>query len=194
MEVKSIIRKVLEILQNVDLYSRITSNDATITLTSEEILERDIIIDCINLVQQNIATNYFNLIDTFQINNTYDVLPYSKISTLQIFNILSVKNTKNEVLKYTLKPSGIVTNKCDIVIKYAYFPNDVTINDNITTFPIGVSERIFVYGVVSEYMFVKGNIDEYNVWQNKFETEIENVKNNAKKICHSANLKRRRWE
>lgn len=194
MEVKSIIRKVLEILQNVDLYSRITSNDATITLTSEEILERDIIIDCINLVQQNIATNYFNLIDTFQINNTYDVLPYSKISTLQIFNIISVKNTKNEVLKYTLKPSGIVTNKCDIVIKYAFFPKDVTINDNITTFPIGVSERIFVYGVVSEYMFVKGNIDEYNVWQNKFETEIENVKNNAKKICHSANLKRRRWE
>ncbi len=194
MEVKSIIRKVLEILQNVDLYSRITSNDATITLTSEEILERDIIIDCINLVQQNIATNYFNLIDTFQINNTYDVLPYSKISTLQIFNIISVKNTKNEVLKYTLKPSGIVTNKCDIVIKYAYLPKGVTINDNITTFPIGVSERIFVYGVVSEYMFVKGNIDEYNVWQNKFETEIENVKNNAKKICHSANLKRRRWE
>ena len=187
MEVKNIVKKVLLMLQNDTLYNKL--NSETPTYTQEETSELNLIVGCINLIQQHISTNYFNLIENVELNNTYDVLPFSKITNKQIYKIINIKNNNNNNIHFVIKPNGIVTNKGHIVIKYSYFANDVAIYDNISMFPIGVNERIFLFGVLGEYNFIKGNFDEAKIWEDKFKTEMEQLK----MLSRVPDVARRNW-
>lgn len=187
MEVKNIVKKVLLMLQNDTLYNKMFVDNPT--FTQEETTELNLIVSCVNLIQQHISTNYFNLIDTVEINNNLDVLPYSKITDKQIFKILKIKDKNGNIINFVTNPTGIVTNKGEIVIKYSYFANDVTLSDKITVFGIGVSERTFLFGVLGEYNFVKGNFDEAKIWEEKFASEMEQLKSS----CKLANTSGRYW-
>jgi len=188
MKVKDIVKKVLILLQNDALSTKLSTDGAEFTISENK--EINLIVNSINLTQQKIATNYVNLYDTVKVTNTSDLLSYSKITSKHIFNIISVKNSIGEKLHFVAQPTGIVTNKGVIVIKYSYFPNDVTVSDNMTCFETQVNERIFVYGALSEYLFVKGNFDEAQMWEEKFNNELKQFQISKKDY---ANLKPRSW-
>lgn len=180
MEVKNIVKKVLIMIQNDSLADKISQE--SYTLTTDEQKEIDLIINSINLTQQNIATKYYSLIDVVKVTNSTGEIKYSDITSQHIYNILSVKNAKNANLKYVLKPTSIVTNVGDNVIKYSYFPQDVTINDNLSVLSVKISERAILYGSISEYLFVKGIFDEAEMWEKKFKDEVNqiiNIRKNA---------------
>lgn len=180
MEVKNIVKKVLIMIQNDSLADKISQE--SYTLTTYEQKEIDLIINSINLTQQNIATKYYSLIDVVKVANTTGEIKYSDITSKHIYNILSVKNAKNVNLKYVLKPTSIVTNVGDIVIKYSYFPQDVAINDNLSVLSVKINERAILYGAISEYLFVKGIFDEAEMWEKKFKDEVNqiiNIRKNA---------------
>lgn len=180
MEVKNIVKKVLIMIQNDSLADKISQD--SYTLTTDEQKEIDLIINSINLTQQNIATKYYSLIDVVKVTNSTGEIKYSDITSKHIYNILSVKNAKNANLKYVLKPTSIVTNIGDIVIKYSYFPQDVTINDNLSVLSVKINERAILYGSISEYLFVKGIFDEAEMWEKKFRDEVNqiiNIRKNA---------------
>ena len=66
----------------------------------------------------------------------------------------------------------------------------MAVSDNLTCFETQVNERMFVYGALSEYLFVKGNFDEAQMWEEKFNNELKQFQIGKKDY---ANLKPRSW-
>jgi hypothetical protein len=106
-----------------------------------------------------------------------------------IYDIVSVKTLSGKDINYVLTTNGIVVKSGTYIVKYTYFPKDVGYDDVISNFPTKVSERIFVYGVVSEYLYVKGVFDEAQMWEERFKNEMQSLIRPQK----SAKLKMSRW-
>lgn len=183
MEVKNIIKKATSII-DVNLYEAI-ENDNLNELQQKEIR---VLVNCVNLTISNIASNYFKLYDGIEIDNLNGIIPYSKISSRQIFDIVSVKKS-TEKQPFTIKSNGLNTTKGKVTIKYSYFPDDVDYDGVVDCFPVKVSERVVVYGVLSEYLYIKGLFDEAVAWEDRFKKEMKSVSRPQKNI----NLKKRGW-
>lgn len=184
MLVKEILKKVVNYTCNYELYDAISKD----TFSDSQQKEINLLIDCVNLTNCNIATNYVKLIDSKEMYNS-GTINYSKITNQTIYDIISVKSKSGKVLDYVLTSSGINTSIGFVTVKYSYFPADLEYGDTLTNFPTKINERIFVYGVISEYLYVKGVFDEARVWEEKFKLEIQSLlRQQNPKI-----IKQRRW-
>lgn len=188
MNVLDIVKGVLITIQNDSLVKKLESESEV--LTSEETAEVDLIVNCINLTIQKIATNYIPLIEEVSLKVSDGIIPYSSITQKQIFNILSVRNNKNQKLLFEIKPTHIVTGCGDIVIKYTFIPKNLKISDNIDCFKTKISERIMLYGVLDEYLLMKGNFSESDIWNERFLSEIRLI-TRTQKLYRSTRA--RRW-
>ena len=185
MLVKEIIKKVLNYTGNYELSNAIESGEYTTTQQRDI----DLLVDCINLTNSNIATNYVKLIKSKKVQNTTGIISYSKVTNEMIFNIISVTTSGGEKVNFTVKNDGIETKKGEVIIKYSYFPADVQLEDSILIYPTKVNERIFVFGVISEYYYAKGVFDEAQIWEEKFKLEMRNIM----RIPTCRIIKKRRW-
>jgi len=183
MEVKNIIKKVASIV-DVNLYESI-ENESLNELQQKEIKH---LVNCVNLTISNIASNYFKLYNIVEVVNDNGIIPYSKISNNAIFDIVGVKNSTGKQ-SFVLKQNGLSTVKGKLTIRYTYFPEDVDYDDVVNYFPVKVSERVIVYGVLSEYLFIKGLFDEALVWEERFKTEMKSI--NRLQKC--VNIRKRSW-
>ena len=185
MIVKNIIKKVANLTGDTILRDAIESN----TLSTEQQKEISLLVDCVNLTNSNIATNYVKLYATKKIVSYSDLITYSSITNETIYDIVSVKNSYGKDVNFSLTTSGIEVKAGTYYVRYTYFPKDVEYEDEITNFPLKISERIFVYGVVSEYLYVKGVFDEAQMWEEKFKLEMKNTQRQQKNL----KIKSSRW-
>lgn len=185
MIVKNIIKKVVNLTGNNALSEAIESN----SFSSEQQQEINLLVDCVNLTNSNIATNYVKLYATKKITNYSDIINYSNIANNMIYDIVSVKTLSGKDVNFALTTSGIVVKNGTYIVKYTYFPKDVDYDDTITNYPIKVSERVFVYGVISEYLYIKGVFDEAQMWEERFKNEIISTLRQQK----NTKLKMSRW-
>ena len=185
MEVKNIIKKVCNLISDEVLLSAIESG----TFTEEQQKDINLLVECVNLTNINIATNYVKLIDVVSVDNYSGQIYYQSISQRHIFNILSVKNERNKEVDFEFNGTGISADKGKIKIKFTYFPEDVDFYDEIKNYPMKISERDFVYGVLSEYLYAKGVFDEAKIWEERFKNEMQSKMRNQKQI----NMRVSRW-
>lgn len=184
MLVKNIIKKVAKLINNADIASAIDNN----SFSDAQQKEITLLVDCVNLTNANIATNYVKLYDVKNINNTNGVVNFSKITSDAIFDIVSVKHGGKDVA-FSITSSGVLTKKGELTIKYTYFPKDLGYEDSVENYPTKICERNFVYGVISEYLFAKGVFDEALVWEERFKNEMKTATRPQKTIL----IKKGRW-
>lgn len=184
MLVKNIIKKVLNLTHNYELAEAL---DGELTTTQEN--EKKLMVDCVNLTNCNIATNYVKLYAVKKVRNSSGTITYSSVTSKTIFDIVSVKTVTGTSIDFDLNTGGIVTKVGDVVIKYTYFPDDLLYDDAIDNYPTKINERIFVYGVMAEYLYVKGVFDEAQMWEEKFKLELQS----CLRPQRNAKIKRRRW-
>ena len=185
MLVKEIIKKVANYTGNFELYEAIKKD----VFTEQQQQEINLLVDCVNLTNSNIAANYVKLYDTVEINNTSGTILFSKVSNKTIYQIITVKNSNNFKIDYSLTNNGILAEKGKLYVTYSYFPDNVEYNNSITNYQIKINERNFVYGVIAEYLYVKGVFDEAQIWEEKFKLEMKNLMKSQRSIL----LKQRRW-
>jgi len=185
MEVKNIIKKVAALTNNIELVNAIENNN----FTPEQQEEINLLVDCVNLTNSNIAANYIKIFNIKKINNNKGTISFSSISTDLIYEVVSVKDSSGKDVNFTITPSGIITKTGEVSIRYSYFPKDVEFSSVITNYPTKISERNFVFGVISEYLYVKGVFDEALVWEERFKNEMQSLVRTQKSIV----TKSRRW-
>jgi len=185
MEVKNIIKKICSLINDDQLLLAIENN----TFTDDQQKEINLLVECVNLTNVNIATNYSKLIETKTINNYSGVIKYSSLTNEAIYSIVCVKNENGRDLDFSLTTSGINTKKGTVSVKYSYFPKDVEYYDSIDNYPTKISERDFVYGAISEYLYAKGVFNEAQVWEERFKNEMQSKLRAQKNI----RLRTSRW-
>lgn len=187
MLVKNIIKKSAEFL-NLNNVKKYLDNELEITDEIESDINTFLL--SVNMVNNTIASSYIELISDVEIDVSDGLIPYSEISDKSIIEIKSVTTTGGEKIDYKLYPEGVKIDEFSKVkIEYTYFPSEVTIDDEIDYF-LKVNEITFAMGVVGEYLYIKGAIDDASVWDKRFKQSLFNVIRPKRNIV----LPAKRWE
>ncbi len=186
MTVKQIITDVAYLLDDNRLLTAINTDNFAGHLQNEQ----NLLVKCVNFVNNIIATDYFPLISSKKLLTNVNTVPFSDITKSTIFDILQVKDDYGYVTPFKVTNEGVETVKGNITIKYAYLPEDVTYDSSITAYPIKINTRIFAYGVASEYLFIKGNYDDGEIWEERFKNAMKALQRTRKNVV----MPKRRWK
>ncbi len=171
------LKEIEEIFRNVDIINDVDNDDL------------ELLLNCVNLVCNTIATDYINLTKSVNVDNTSGVVAWKDISENQIYKILKVKNCYGQTIPFRAISDGVECEKGNVKIIYSYFPKDYEYNTEIIEFNSSLTERIFAMGVVSEYLFIRGNSNDASIWEDRFKNAMRNVVRTQKEIV----LPKRRW-
>ena len=168
-------------LDDTDVASAISNNNTTPYQDKVQLL-----IFCANQIANVISTDYLHIYKTKTIASTGSI----NINTIDSNGIINIINVKcgGRNIDYEIVDGAIKTIEGTIKIKYTSQPTAFTaISNNVTEFP-QVPARIFAYGVAAEYLYIKGNIEDANSWNNRFVSAIKGLQR-GKNIV----MPKRRW-
>ena len=167
---KNILIKTAEILNRDDIISELNSENSNSSELQNDIFR---LISYYNFTIEKLCENYFSISHTQSIhsdkNRKISFLNF-KYQPLRIYSV--TKNNKkvfhSEFSKYILVPEAC----CNYEISYTYLPDHLTnLNDKVEL-PRGISTKMICYGIASEFLACKNNIDKSEYWNNKFMLEI----------------------
>lgn len=179
MLVKDIIKKSAKILEFDDVIDYYSTNPETIPDEVSEKINKLLL--AINLVNNTIASLYFEIVGSKVIDCKDGVIPYSSITTNEIVEIKNIYENNGLPIKYKVLSDGVHVASGLYKIVYSYLPSEVDEDDNINYYT-KVNSTLFSYGVVAEYLFLIGNINDAYIWDNKFKDEILSLIKTKKNI------------
>jgi len=186
MIVKNIIKMSAEFLDLKNVIKYLSDEIES----SEDVLEEvSNLLLGVNMVNNNIASSYIELIGEKKINCKKLVIPYSEISDKSIIEIKSIVSTGGKKVGFKIMPDGVSLDSVgDYVITFSYFPEKVTLDDEINYY-LKLNEITFAMGVVGEYLYIKGVIDDAYMWDKRFKNTMFNLLRPKRNIVMPA----KRW-
>lgn len=192
MYVKDIIKSVADILDLTEIKDYLnelnnastdenTDSDSTDSSTSSstnestEIVVPDTLNDlllAVNITNNNLASNYYELLAKTNVVSSNSIIKFSKITDKNILEIKSIEDINGAKLDFKIMSDGIhLFQDCSCVVEYSYLPDEVKFDDNIDYY-LKVNTLLFSYGVASEYLFLKGDIEDAYNWDLKFKNTL----------------------
>ena len=158
-------------------------------LTKQDEAEINTLLCCLNLVINQVATEYINLKNTIKISSISGKIYYSSLSNNVVVDVLKV--TKNGVpIKFEVCADHIKTESGDLEVEFVYQPSSCSsVLSNIDFENFKINERVLSYGVVAEYCFLNGNYDDAAIWDNRFKNSLSNLNRARREI----KIKQRLW-
>ena len=176
MTVKDLIKTTATILQLDAILSSGYFTMSTVKLTTEEDKQLQELLASLNMVNNIIATEYIPLLAETTCTVTNGKINYTSIDRNRaILNIKKVRSTDGTVLTFTCYPTYLKTEGSQVVVTYAYYPATLTETDNVTTYGIQLSDRVYAYGMAAEYCFINGMYDEASMWDKRFKDALKGV-------------------
>jgi len=158
-------------------------------LTDEVLEDLDNLLLSVNMVNNNIASSYIELNSTKELFVKNNLVKFTEISKRPIIEIKSIKNNGYGDIAYKVFPEGVEVEKVGhCFIEFTYFPDKVEIDSEINHY-LKLNEMIFAMGVVGEFLFIKGAIDDAYMWDKRFKTAMFNLLRPRKNIV----MPKRRW-
>lgn len=183
MKVSEIVKETAKILNLKEVIDSINENE-----TDNE--ELQCMLMAVNFVNNNIASNYIELIGEKEVyaNNT-GVIAFKDICKNGIIEIKSITSKRDgDNVSFTIKSDGVHVDSGEYVINFSYFPVELSFDDEINYYT-KMNVNLFAMGVVSEYLFLKGDIEEAHAWDKKFKQSLMGVL----RFKRSLVLPKRRW-
>lgn len=186
MKVKNIFSNVCKYLNLDELFEY--CNDQSISPSQDVLDDYEKMLLAINMTNTTIASLYFDILEEKQIVCMDGKIKYSNITDKDIVDIKYVLDTDGNKINYSAMSDGINLNDGTYKIVYSYLPKEVEIDDEITYYR-KISEALFSYGVVAEFLFLKGDLNEAYIWDKKFKEELFALSRPRKNI----NMPCKRW-
>ncbi len=185
MKVNEVLRLSSIMLQLYDIEDVLKHTNILVDVDNTDL---KLLLSCINLACNTIATDYINLVEKKEVVCDDGFVPFQSISDNQIYKILSVKDSFGHKIPFRISSNGIEIESGRVQIVYSYFPAEVNYNDDVANFA-GLTERVLAYGVASEYLFIKGNFDDAAIWDDRFKNALRALV----RTKHEVVMPKRRW-
>ena len=187
MFVKNIVKTSAEYLGLKDVVKFLNSE---VEATEQVLEEIENFVLAVNMVNNNIASSYVELLSSAEVDKVGSLIKYTDITDKSIIEIKKIESYDGASLNFKLLPEGVVVEGASsCVVEYSYFPTRVGIDDEITHF-LKVNELVFSLGVVGEYLYIKGAIDDAYMWDKRFKSSMFNLLRPRRNI----EIPARRWE
>jgi hypothetical protein len=188
MEIVNIIKNACVFLQKDELIDT-TELGGDSTSTEAQKKELNMLLRCLNLVYNQIATDYIPLIKTEKITPINGEILFSDLDK-KILDIKRIQDKFGIRVNYKLYPDKILTINGEVEITYSYEPEEITsLEMDMESFSEKLTERVMAYGVAMEYSFISGLHDDASIWETRFKDGLLIA---ARKKSESR-LPNRRW-
>lgn len=157
-------------------------------LTKNETKDINNILDCLNFVTEEIATEYLPILKTKELYLSDGTIPINQIDE-NLFEIVSVKSKLGKTLRYAITNSKLVCLASRVEVTYKVYPTLITLNGQAEDFGGKLSARVLAYGVASEYCFLEMLYDDATLWENRFKNALFSLQRKKGEI----KLKKRGW-
>ena len=128
------------------------------------------LLTCFNLVENELALDYFTLKKTDIMMTTNGRVKFSDLTYAPV-HIIDVTNAENQSYEFSLYADYLQTVSGSVKVTYSYTPNKKTI-DETSDFSLEVSTRLMSYGVAAEYALMIGAFEEAALWDKKYKDAI----------------------
>lgn len=185
LQVENIIRNSAVLLNDEQFLREYDLNE--LSAQSQTILDR--FVECVNIINRQIATKYCPIKNKKVLKSNNGKILLSLITSEEVIEITQVLLNDDKIM-FTIENGYLVTNTQGVLtFYYNIMPKTLTKSDVINYYYNRVNENIFAYGVVSEYLYIMGNIDEAKIWEEKFENAISSAGTIRKGVI----MPQRRW-
>ncbi len=186
MTVKDILITASTLLNRNDIKNYINGNAVDNYNQVEE--DFNLLLNCYNLVEEEISTDYFRLKDT-QTFTVVDGVVKCEDFKNNVLSVLSVKNLNGNAVNAEIKPDGIYTRENVIVVEYTFVAPFKTLEDKSSFINTTITKRALAYGAITEYSLIKGDYEEAVTWHKKYITALTSSLANKK----VKKIKERKW-
>ena len=183
ISVKGVLKSVVGLLGLSDLVPYFSGENISVG----GMQEIDNLVVATNMAIGNIAANYLSVYDKVKVVAKDENIKFSNITDKAILQIKRVTRNGDKI-DFKVRNDCLELSNGECEILYSYFPDMVTINDNIDYFG-KLNELLFAYAVAAEYLFLKGQIDDAYMWDKRFKASILSIQRPAKNIV----MPKRRW-
>ncbi|MEG2159472.1 MAG: hypothetical protein RRY18_06280 [Clostridia bacterium] len=190
MEVKKILQTVNRLLK-LDLSDSLFNktaldNELTSELNYGSTLSK--LVDCANLVIDDLATKFYPIKDTLWYVSVDNIIPYAVFSG-QLHEVVKI-TIDNEHIDFTNCEQGV---KCGcngkMEITYLRRPAPIDFLSNVFVGSPKITTFTLAYGVCAEYCLLEGLYDDMSIWDNLYKVSLSAVSVD----CREKKLPCRRW-
>lgn len=166
MTVLSIIKIVCDFVGESELILKLSDEES---LTAVEKDKVDKMIRCLNLVNQQISTDYIPNLVKEEVDFV-DKIFFSSLSKNNIIRVNEIRNRFSFKMKFKSYNDYVEFNGKAKTIIYSCLPEDVSaLDDEIQG---NIPAYVYAYGVASEYLLMDGVSEDADIWQEKYKQAL----------------------
>ena len=144
---------------------------------------RNNLVRCYNLVEQELATDYFPILEVDKFFHVEDKIYYKDFSR-KPYMLKGIQDFHGDSVSFRLAPEYINLiknyNGGTFFVKYYYLPEDKELYSNSTYGAEYIS--ILKYGIAAEYCLTNGDFEQAKIYSDKYKERIK-LKGPKKKKC-----------
>ncbi len=149
---------------------------------TKDIKDQDLLVKCYNLVEQELATDYFPILEVDKHFNVGERIYYHDFSR-KPYMIRSIQDFRGDKVNYRLFPEYLAIQKNydggTFFVKYYYLPEEKELYSHSTYGAEYI--HILKYGVAAEYCLAIGNFELAKIYSDKYKERIK-IKGAKKKL------------
>ena len=181
MLVKDIIKIACSFTDNNELASALDGN----SLTQDQTLIRDCLVNCFNLVNNEIASEYLPYLKSETIETDNFKINFTSFSE-KLREIISIKDSYGNNVKYKVFESYVMVFFFYVTICYSFLPSSLSISSQFSSL---LPERVFAYGIAREYYLGQALFDDADIWEKRFKNALMVLIRKKSEIV----MPKRRW-
>ena len=182
MLVKDIIKLACNFTENEEIASKIEENAV---LGDDESLVVESLINCFNLVNNEIASEYLPYIKSERMQTNNFKIFFTDFS-YDLCEIISIKDKNGRSLKFKIIDNYVMVFAKEVDVIYSVIPQNMTINSSFDSL---IPARVFAYGIAREYYFIQTLFDDADIWENRLKNSLQVLVRKKSEI----KMPRRRW-
>lgn len=182
MSVKDVISLACDFTENQELGEALSNNS---TLNDEQSLLCENLVKCLNLVNNEVASEYIPLIKCERVKPQEFKVLFSTL-TSNVLQIISVRDTLGRKVKFKAYDNYLMAFASEVDIIYQAQPEQLSLDSDFNS---NLPDRVYAYGVAREYYFQQTLFDEADVWEDRFKNSLQVLSRKRSEI----KVPERRW-
>lgn len=155
--------------------------------TAEDNKKGELLLTCFNIVENELALDYFPLLSEDTLTSDGGVIAFSLLSKPAV-RITKVTDKWGNSVPFQLFQSYVKTQPGEVCVTYTYAPAKKILGEK-SDFSAHVSARLIACGMAAEYTMATGLFEEAAVWDKKYK---ENIRA-AYRLQKCERIRSRRW-
>lgn len=135
---------------------------------------------CCNCVLEQLYCDFATALKTCRVTSRNGVID---VKPLRLNRVISLADACGNNAPYRYTQDGIAVADGEYILTYALLPQKADWNDEVSFPSPRITQRIFAYGVISEYFFQIGDFSAAEIWETRYKDALHSSRVKTSSMC-----------